>query len=70
MLLVLGATEFPLKYYFTKRPINGDKLLNWLVNYMMFPDLVYFCDAGILLKTIRKTMTIEVVISLNNTRHL
>ena len=54
MLLVLGATEFPLKYYFTKRPINGDKLLNLLVNYMMFPDLVYFCDAGILLKTIRK----------------
>ena len=47
MLLVLGATEFPLKYYFTKRPINGDKLLNWSVNYMMFPDLVYFCDAGI-----------------------
>ena len=45
MLFALGAIVFPLKFCFTKQPVNGYKLLNFQFFKIFFPDLACFCDA-------------------------
>ena len=49
MLLALGAIVFPLKFFFTKQPVNGYKLLNfqffkifWLVFAMLRKFFFFF----------------------------